>query len=336
MKFKKLVNPFLMNKRLISVLTLFSLLFSLPYSPSRAVWNGESALGDKRAVPIFPLENCNVGGSGFLYAPRIVFSAAHGVFEGDDREVEPSYDRLREKFWIGYPGEKIAVGSKRIESEKIFVPSNYQGRDFMRGGKNTTRQNDFAVIVLKAPLPIDDKPVDLLTPEIEKQYLNSSEIITVVGFGAQDPFDINNYNCTLSREPKRFTTNLYDKKVLLGGGEVWSAPMNFSTEPMMPSYCDGDSGAGFVKVLPDKYVYLGAVGAGGYKGHNCGSNPSGLKEGSIAGSWPVYLYKELITQAEAYVKSHPVKMKTITCKKSKVSKKVTDVEPKCPVGFKKK
>jgi hypothetical protein len=35
-------------------------------------------------------------------------------------------------------------------------------------------------------------------------------------------------------------------------------------------------------------------------------------------------------------KSSPIKMSTITCTKSKLSKKVTAVSPKCPAGYKKK
>jgi len=324
-----------MHKKLIAFLSVLSLSVSFPLIPSQAVWKGESALGDKRAVPVFPFENINCGGSGFLYAPRIVFTAAHNAFNGDDREVEHTLSILREKFWVGFPGEKIATGSKRIESEKIFIPSNYVGRDFMRGGKNTTRQNDFAVVVLKYPMPVDGKPVELLTPEIEKQYADSKEPLTVVGYGSQTLSDMSKTNgCSYQREPKKLVTTIYSEKIKLSGGQIWSAPLNFSTEPNMPSICDGDSGAGYVKVLPEKYIYLGAVGAGGSKGHNCGTNTTGLGDIGIMGSWPVYLYKDLIAQAEEYVKSHPVKMTTITCKKSLLSKKVTGIEPKCPVGYK--
>jgi hypothetical protein len=65
------------------------------------------------------------------------------------------------------------------------------------------------------------------------------------------------------------------------------------------------------------------------------------------GSDPVYLFKDLISQAEKYVVDSPYvepkttnagfnNQTTITCTKGKTTKKVTGLTPKCPKGFKKK
>ena len=65
------------------------------------------------------------------------------------------------------------------------------------------------------------------------------------------------------------------------------------------------------------------------------------------GANPVYLYKDLIAEAEKYVVDNPyVEPKTastgfnnkttVTCVKGKTTKKVTGLTPKCPKGFKKK
>jgi hypothetical protein len=97
----------------------------------------------------------------------------------------------------------------------------------------------------------------------------------------------------------------------------------------------------------DKYIYLGAAGAGGWDQHNCASWESNLSKEAINGAYPVYLYKDLVAEAEKFVADNPYveptvtnssssKKSTITCIKGKTSKKVTGVNPRCPVGYKKK
>jgi hypothetical protein len=65
------------------------------------------------------------------------------------------------------------------------------------------------------------------------------------------------------------------------------------------------------------------------------------------GSVAAYDYLDLIAEAEKYVADNPYvepKSKsagfnnnvTITCIKGKTTKKVSDITPKCPKGFKKK
>jgi hypothetical protein len=99
--------------------------------------------------------------------------------------------------------------------------------------------------------------------------------------------------------------------------------------------------------LSDKYIYLGAAGAGGFLNHNCATYEPWLNEESIAGADPVYLFTDLIAQAEKYVVDNPyVEPKTastgfnnkttVICVKGKTKKKVTGLTPKCPKGFKKK
>jgi hypothetical protein len=88
------------------------------------------------------------------------------------------------------------------------------------------------------------------------------------------------------------------------------------------------------------YIYLGANGAGAKTNHNCGSYLPFMNDETIAGSWPVYLYLDLIKQAEDYVAANPyvapVVEKSIKCVKGKKTKKITSANPKCPKGFKEK
>ena len=85
---------------------------------------------------------------------------------------------------------------------------------------------------------------------------------------------------------------------------------------------------------------LGATGAGAKDFHNCASWQDGLTKEGIMGAWPVYLYLDLVKEAEDYVKANPyvapVIKKSIICKKGKKKRFVTSDNPKCPKGYKKK
>ncbi len=314
-----------------------AIIFTLTGSSVNAVWNGTPALGDKRAVALFmfsdPRATC--GASAFLYSPRIVFTAAHNLFAGDDRKVEHTENILRKSLWVGYPGEKLTLSSKRIESEKIFYPKDYKGRDYNLGGNRITRNNDFAVLVLKEPLPVDDKKVELLTPELHESFIQNSEIVDSVGYGAQSASELN--ACPTDRTPMKYQSVVTSKTIDVGN-QVWTATLNLKSAPGKPSGCDGDSGAGFYKEYPDHYLYLGATGAGAKDFHNCASWQDGLTKEGIMGAWPVYLYLDLVKEAEDYVKANPyvapVIKKSIICKKGKKKRFVTSDNPKCPKGFK--
>ena len=317
----------------ISILVLTS-------QSANSVWNGESAIGHKRAVAIFPDPSISCGASGFLYSPRIVFTVAHTLFLADDRSEIHSEKNMAKKLWVGIPGEKISPNSKRIESIKFFWPENYASRDAWLGGKRITRNNDFAVLVLKEPLPVDNKKVELLTPEQHNQFISSQEVVTQVGYGSQKSSDVGNTNgCMYEREPKRYESSVTSKNIDVGN-EIWTAPLNFKVGVRKPNGCDGDSGSGYFIEYPDKYLYFGAMGAGSKANHNCESYEPFMDKESINGSWPVYLYLDLIKEAEDYVAANPyvapVVEKTIKCVKGKKTKKITAPIPKCPTGYKQK
>jgi hypothetical protein len=304
-------------------------------NPANAVWKGFDDPNNKRAVPIFMEKYGNYcNGSGFLYSSRIVFTVAHGIFRGDDRQSEPKVKF--EKLWVGVPGKKVAANSERIESAKILVPENYKHRNFWLGGKRLNRENDFAIIVLKEPITVDSKPVELLTPELHQQYIANNEEVSLMGYGGND-VDTLNKTCDIIT-PKSMTSNVISNNLNLGDIE-WTARLNMKVLPGKPNICDGDSGAGYVKILEDKYIYLGAQSSG-ISNHNCGSWAPDINSETINGTDPVYLYLDLVKQAEDYVVANPyvapVAEKTIKCAKGKKTKKITSANPKCPKGFKEK
>jgi hypothetical protein len=331
-----------MNKRLIAFLSVFSLFLSLPITPANAVWKGTTNFEDKRTVPILFHSGSVYCASGFLYSPRIVFSVAHNFFKENDLEKE--HVTKRDAIWVGYPNDTLTPGVRRVSVEKFFIPEGYKSRTAWTGGNRITRINDFAVLVLKSPLPTDNKPVELLTPELHDQYIQSNEQINLTGYGTQLREQAGQ-EC-VNRRPSSFQSTITGKTIS-AGSQSWTSTLNTSVAPGMPNMCDGDSGAGYTKLLSDKYIYLGAAGAGGKNQHNCETYQPALNSEAINGADPVYLFTNLIAQAEKYVVDNPyVEPKTastgfnnkttVICVKGKSTKKVTGLTPKCPKGFKKK
>ena len=331
-----------MNKRLITFLSVFPLFLSLALTPVNAVWKGTPNSEDKRTVPILFDSSRVYCASGFLYSPRIVFSVAHNFFKENDLEKE--HVTKRDAIWVGYPNDTLTPGVRRVSVEKFFIPEGYKSRTAWTGGNRITRINDFAVLVLKSPLPTDNKPVELLTPELHDQYIQSNEQINLTGYGTQLREQAGQ-EC-VNRRPSSFQSTM-TSKTISAGSQSWTATLNTSVAPGMPNMCDGDSGAGYTKLLSDKYIYLGAAGAGGKNQHNCETYQPALNSEAINGADPVYLFTDLIAQAEKYVADNPyVEPKTastgfnnkttVICVKGKSTKKVTGLTPKCPKGFKKK
>lgn len=331
-----------MSKKLVAFLSISSIFLATSLIPANAVWKGTPNLENKRVVPIFNQQITEHCSSAFLYAPRIVFTAGHVMFNVDDREqkhVTPIANA-----WVGFPNSTVTPQSKRVKSQKIFMAPGYKSRDLWLGGNTVTRENDFAIVVLESPLPVDDKKVELLTPELHEQYITSGEEVDLSGYGKQTPEEIKN------QAPCKSYSSYSSKvtsKVVNTGGPRWTAPLNFKVGVGMPNTCDSDSGGGYTKILADKYIYLGAAGAGGWDQHNCASWEPNLSKESINGAYPVYLYKDLVAEAEKFVADNPYveptvsnsstgKKSTITCAKGKTSKKVTGLNPKCPVGYKEK
>ena len=331
-----------MNKKLIAFFSILSLSLSFPLIPANAVWKGTTNFEDKRTVPILFDSSRVYCASGFIYSPRIIFTVAHNIFVEND--LVKDQVTKRNSLWVGYPNDTLTPGVRRVMVEKSFISNNYKSRTAWTGGDRITRISDFAVLVLKSPLPTDSKPVELLTPELHDQYIQSNEQVNLTGYGTQLR-EQSGQECE-NRRPSSYQSTI-TSKTISAGMHSWTATLNTSVAPGMPNLCDGDSGAGYTKLLSDKYIYLGAAGAGGKNQHNCETYQPSLNQEAINGADPVYLFKDLIAEAEKYVADNPYiertiaqpntgKKATISCAKGKAIKKVSGINPKCPVGFKKK
>jgi hypothetical protein len=71
-------------------------------------------------------------GSGYLYSPRIVFSAGHMKAQGESA-----------RFYISLPNQKLVKGMPTVKALKVFYPDTYNDKTF---------GDDFSIIVLERPL----------------------------------------------------------------------------------------------------------------------------------------------------------------------------------------
>jgi hypothetical protein len=106
--------------------------------------------------------------------------------------------------------------------------------------------------------------------------------------------------------------------------------------------CDGDSGSGYFYNENGKFTYLG-VTMGILGSPNCGLDT--WTDTAVGPFRPVYLDVDMVKIAEKYVLENPYvepkvnnsslkKKTTINCIKGKATRKVTGINPKCPVGYK--
>lgn len=107
-----------MNKKVIAFLSVFTLALSTPLIPANAVWKGTPNLANKRVVPIFNQQFTPYCSSAFLYAPRIVFTAGHVMFNVDDRQqkhVTPIANA-----WVGFPNSTVGSQTKELNLKRYL------------------------------------------------------------------------------------------------------------------------------------------------------------------------------------------------------------------------
>jgi hypothetical protein len=136
-----------MRKVALALLMMSALIFSS--TPiSQAGLNAPVNLDNPRAVPIFGQEspsqvNLMAGWSGFLYSPRIVFSAAHThySFDNNGNRILQEHPYIT----VGKPNSSAKDAEGRAKVIKTFV-GDYK--------KSSTgwKLNDFIVLVLDRDL----------------------------------------------------------------------------------------------------------------------------------------------------------------------------------------
>lgn len=244
--------------------------------------------------------NSNIGSlgwvnySGFLYSPRIVFTAGH----------LQDHDGAGPYYVVG-PNMEISSGMKAVKVEKIILPPSYKTKIY---------SNDFAIMILEKPLAdVDAAP--LITPELLIRAEATKTQMKISGFGAfQDV-------CALIQQqsPCRFGSEWTSKVPRSIEMSPWSASeiQNrfhqyeaelsdhlFFTGPYKSGPCGGDSGGPTTVVLDGTKYYVGTVPTGFWNAYACGQSP-GYEGETIGWTAPVYKFLDLISEAEKYVAEHP-------------------------------
>ena len=340
-----------MRKVALSLLAISALIFSST-PVAQAGLNAPVNLDNPRAVPIFgqqgPSEvNLMAGWSGYLYSPRIVFSAAHSHYRfeanGDRILNEPKY------ITVGKPNSSVKSTEGRAKVIKTFV-GDYKKSSM--GG-----QNDFIVLVLDRDLA-SISAAKLMTAEDEAELVNARAEVVFHGYGEYrdrcDPGqknpcaeDRNNPNKSPSELPRIMRSNLAPKSDFpwLQGQQL----TDVAKETLLTnlSSCPGDSGSGMTTTYKGKVIYVGQAFSSGMNFYACGASNAPANEKhprELAVFSPIYKHLDLIKQAEDFVAQQVTGKKSatskpassITCVKGKLTKKVSGPNAKCPKGYKKK
>lgn len=299
----------------IACLSLVAALFT-PTS-ALALKDGESAAKHPRIVALYfqlspswpsPLQSC----TGFLYSPRIVFTAAHCVHDGarmrDMIAFQP--DQMR----VGVPGARSGSLAKTVAVEKIFIKPGYRFYD-TNGGYSYT--NDFAALVLEKPLR-KVAPAKLASSElIEKLILKGTEV-TTGGYGQTSAEDALLDPAVRRIFPSKASFNLIPTELGLNSVrermDMWkrnyyqSEGVSFMRYEVGTAHpCNGDSGSGFFLDRKGTPTYLGVTWpavhplceSGNFANEERFKPPSGY----VVAFRGIYMDFDVVNRARNYVKS---------------------------------
>ena len=351
-----------MKLRAAAVAILLCLPIATPQA--NASYNGVIDYSNPRIVPIFQqLVGGEASYSGYIYSPRIIFTAGHG-------EAKFSDDGTRLPFtpsvaYVGLPNSKVTNNSKRFQIATRFVSTSFRMDSALLG--------DFAIYVLTEDIG-DFKPAKLATLEIQKELEAQRAFVEITGYGDHedrckegDKLPCPQIQNSRSLEPRKLKVQVrpyedflalvgYERPQLKGSLLTWGGGKS--------SPCGGDSGGSVTTTYKGEEIYV-AVTPNGMNGYACGAAGYYDGKGGIGYASPIYDHLDILKAAEDFVaaalaqealakaKATPTpspsvsatplakpvaapKKKTITCVKGKTTAKITGANPSCPKGYKKK
>ncbi len=252
---------------------------------------GQDATGDPNAVRI------NGGASAFLYSDRLVFTAAHN-FDGSENWPNLGF--------VNAPGVLSTSDQKKYNIYKILKAPTYRARL----GSDNTRIDDFAVLILRESIPMQNKVEVASATDIES-FIREKAPVEMVGYGFQNEAQRSEKTAWKDRAPRKMTSVLVsseDLRKYYSAYPGWMQPNQTILDFGIPnsektgSNCDGDSGAGFFVQKNNIRYYLGAAGGSQAGITNCnGSFTRFAPHGGMSGITPTHKFLSLIKEAEDFV-----------------------------------
>jgi hypothetical protein len=284
-----------MRQRIAILLSIITLVF--PNSASASL-NGKEDYSEPRIVAISLSEIIGSGPwanySGYLYSPRIVFSAGH----------MKNHDEFSQ-FYVSHPNQKLKVGMETIKSVKVLFPATY---------KTKIDSDDFSIIILERPLAEIAK-APLISRELLAQAISAKTSMKVTGFGVyQDiceeqkekaPCQFKGDRTSLvprSSEMMPWSASEIKEKYNRYQEEV--ADHLFMTSAYKGGPCGGDSGGSTTVAINGINYYVGTVPSGFWNAYACGQSDGSVGD-TLGYTAPVYKFLDLIAVAEKYVADHP-------------------------------
>ena len=277
-------------------------------TPSVAMENGESALGNERII-----STQLRGTSAFLYDDQIIFTNAHSVYDREGHLLP------LDSYQILSPGALTYSKQPKVKVVKVFIASGYKD---WNGRTEWARTNDFAILVLDKPVA-NVKKAELVGKAEMEALRAEGAMVTTGGYGFQSLQDRNTDYSNTPRivEPKKATLAMASGDYLAPAiAKVQSVMDHTKTRGSYPEdlrfhllspyggpgTCDGDSGSGFFIEEGSTTKYLGTIG--GHVGiTNCGVEQEIPGFTPLIGISPVYQYLDLIQEAEDWLLANSTK-----------------------------
>jgi hypothetical protein len=260
-------------------------------SLAQSVEYGQDATGDPNVVRI------NGGASGFLYSDRLVFTAAHN-FDGSENWSNLGF--------VNAPGVNSTSEQRKYNIHKILKAPTYRARL----GADNTRIDDFAILILRESIPMQNKVEVASSADIES-FIREKAPVEMAGYGFQNELQRSDKAAWKDRAPRKMTSVLVsgdDVRKYLAAYPGQHQPNQTILDFGIPnnekigSNCDGDSGAGFFVEKGNVRYYLGAAGGSQAGISNCnGSFNKFAPNGGMSGINPTHKFLALIKEAEDFV-----------------------------------
>jgi hypothetical protein len=278
---------------------LLSLLIGLSSTEANASLNGIEDYSEPRIVAISARQFISgvpwANYSGYLYSPRIVFSAGHIKDHDENSDL-----------FVSQPNKKIASGMSTVKVVKVLFPETYKTKIY---------SDDFAILILEKPLA-DISPAPLITAELLSTAISSRIPMKEIGFGAyQDvcaelkvaaPCQFGGERTSLV--PRSIEMTPWDAagiKLKYNQYQAEIADHLFLTTTYKGGPCGGDSGGPTTVNINNQNYYVGTVATGFWNAYACGQSPGDVGD-TVGYTAPVYKFLNLIAEAEKYVATHPL------------------------------